>query len=72
MLYWLYLTTAAGGAHCNCILKKRQPEGPYLLGGWCYGGVVAHEIACQLEAAGEEVRHLFMLDSHALDSAYRA
>ena len=52
------------------ILKKQQPEGPYLLGGWCYGGVVAHEMACQLEAAGEEVRHLFMLDSHALDSAH--
>ncbi len=51
------------------ILKQRQPKGPYLLGGWCYGGVVAHEMACQLEAAGEEVRHLFMLDSHALDSA---
>ena len=50
------------------ILKKQQPKGPYLLGGWCYGGVVAHEMACQLEAAGEEVRHLFMLDSHALDS----
>ena len=48
------------------ILKRHQPQGPYLLGGWCYGGVVAHEMACQLTAAGEEVRHLFMLDSHAL------
>ena len=48
------------------ILKSYQPEGPYLLGGWCYGGVVAHEMACQLEEAGEEVSHLFMLDSHAL------
>ena len=50
------------------ILKRWQPEGPYLLGGWCYGGVVAQEMACQLEQAGEEVRHLFLLDSHALDS----
>lgn len=48
------------------ILKEYQPEGPYILGGWCYGGVVAHEMACQLAAAGEEVSHLFMLDSHAL------
>lgn len=48
------------------ILKEHQPEGPYILGGWCYGGVVAHEIACQLRQAGEEVRHLIMLDSHAL------
>ncbi len=48
------------------ILKRHQPKGPYLLGGWCYGGVVAHEMACQLERSGEEVRHLFMLDAHAL------
>ncbi len=48
------------------ILKTYQPEGPYILGGWCYGGVVAHEMACQLRQAGEEVSHLIMLDSHAL------
>ena len=50
------------------ILRRHQPEGPYILGGWCYGGMIAHEMACQLEAAGEDVRHLFMLDSHAVDS----
>ena len=48
------------------ILKDYQPQGPYILGGWCYGGVVAHEMACQLRAAGEDVQHLIMLDSHAL------
>ena len=48
------------------ILKDYQPEGPYILGGWCYGGIVAHEMACQLRQAGEEVEHLIMLDSHAL------
>ena len=48
------------------ILKEYQPEGPYILGGWCYGGIVAHEMACQLQAAGEDVKHLIMLDSHAL------
>ena len=41
------------------ILKRHQPKGPYILGGWCYGGVVAHEMACQLEQAGEDVRHLW-------------
>ena len=50
------------------ILKEYQPEGPYILGGWCYGGIVAHEMACQLEQAGEEVRQLFMLDSHAISN----
>ena len=48
------------------ILKAYQPDGPYILGGWCYGGIVAHEMACQLRAVGEEVKHLIMLDSHAL------
>ncbi len=47
------------------ILKRHQPEGPYILGGWCYGGIIAHEMACQLQDAGEEVKYLFMLDSHA-------
>ncbi len=50
------------------IIKKYQPEGPYILGGWCYGGVVAHEMACQLEARGEKTEQLIMLDAHALGS----
>ena len=45
-------------------LKEYQPEGPYILGGWCYGGIVAHEMACQLQAAGESVEQLILLDSH--------
>ena len=49
------------------IMKHYQGEGPYILGGWCYGGVVAHEMACQLQMAGEEVERLIMLDSHCLD-----
>lgn len=48
------------------ILREYQPEGPYILGGWCYGGVIAHEMACQLEQQGVEVKHLIQFDSHAL------
>ncbi len=48
------------------ILRNYQSEGPYILGGWCYGGVVAHEMACQMQEQGLEVKHLFMFDSHAL------
>lgn len=50
------------------ILKEYQPESPYILGGWCYGGIIAHEMACQLEQAGEKIIHLFMLDSHAISN----
>lgn len=49
------------------IMKQYQQSGPYVLGGWCYGGVVAHEMACQLQNDGEEVEHLIMFDAHCLD-----
>ncbi|MBR0278477.1 MAG: AMP-binding protein [Synergistaceae bacterium] len=55
------------------ILKRHQPKGSYILGGWCYGGMVAHEMAYQLQNAGENVKYLFMLDSHAItDTALRS
>jgi thioesterase domain-containing protein len=36
-------------------VRAAQPAGPYLLGGWSFGGLVALEMACQLERAGEAV-----------------
>jgi thioesterase domain-containing protein/acyl carrier protein len=44
-------------------IRKFQPEGPYYLGGFCFGGNVAFEMAQQLTAAGEEVGLLVMLES---------
>jgi amino acid adenylation domain-containing protein len=44
-------------------IREVQPEGPYLLAGFCSGGVVAFEMAQQLARAGEEVEVLFLLDS---------
>jgi thioesterase domain-containing protein len=44
-------------------IRGAQPEGPYLLGGWSLGALIAFEMACQLEAAGEEVSVLAVLDS---------
>ena len=40
-----------------------QPEGPYLLGGWCYGGIVAFEMAQQLHRQGQKVALLAVLDA---------
>ena len=37
--------------HCVSIVRKKQPTGPYLIGGLCAGGVIAFEIARQMEAA---------------------
>jgi amino acid adenylation domain-containing protein len=36
-------------------LRSIQPQGPYLLGGFCNGGLLAYEMAQQLHAAGEQV-----------------
>ena len=44
-------------------LRQVQPHGPYLLGGFSGGGITAYEMARQLEAAGEEVALLVMLDT---------
>jgi amino acid adenylation domain-containing protein len=44
-----------------------QPEGPYAVGGWSLGGVIAWEIVQQLEQRGKTVELLVLLDSHAPD-----
>jgi len=44
-------------------LRRAVPDGPYLLAGWSFGGVVAFEIARQLHAAGSEVPLLALFDS---------
>ncbi|WP_147446687.1 non-ribosomal peptide synthetase, partial [Corallococcus sp. CA047B] len=44
-------------------LRRVRPSGPYHLFGWSMGGVIAFEMARQLEAAGESVGELCLLDS---------
>ncbi|MFI5717273.1 amino acid adenylation domain-containing protein [Nocardia sp. NPDC051750] len=47
-------------------IRTVQPHGPYQLLGWSLGGLIAHEIAVRLQADGEEVASLTMLDSYRL------
>ncbi|MER5436373.1 amino acid adenylation domain-containing protein [Streptomyces sp. NPDC002588] len=47
-------------------LRTVQPHGPYTIGGWSFGGLVAFEIARRLRAAGERVARLLVLDTIAL------
>lgn len=49
----------------RCIreMKTVRPEGPYFIGGYSFGGIVAYEMARQLLEAGEEVPLIAMLDS---------
>ncbi|NES24911.1 MAG: non-ribosomal peptide synthetase, partial [Symploca sp. SIO3E6] len=46
-------------------LQEIQPNSPYYLAGWSMGGVIAWEIAQQLQAAGKEVALLALIDSYA-------
>jgi len=43
-------------------LRAAQPEGPYRLGGFCNGGLLAYEVARQLEEAGEQVDFLGLIN----------
>ncbi len=45
-------------------LRGQHASGPYRLAGWSMGGVLAFEMARQLEAAGERVDFLALLDSY--------
>ncbi|MGW8377519.1 amino acid adenylation domain-containing protein [Streptomyces sp. ODS28] len=52
-------------------IRRVQPSGPYVIGGWSFGGFVAFEIARQLRAAGEEIQRLVLLDTTALNPGRR-
>ena len=52
-------------------IKFVDPEGPYFLGGFSYGGLVAYEMAVQLRQQGAEVALLGMMDTPAPDNAAR-
>ena len=44
-------------------IRTQQPRGPYLIGRECIGGIVAYEMARQIEAQGEKVDLLALLDT---------
>ncbi|MBD1900681.1 amino acid adenylation domain-containing protein [Trichocoleus sp. DQ-A3] len=46
-------------------LRAVQPNGPYFLGGWSFGGLVAFEMAQQLQKTGHKVALLAVIDTSA-------
>ena len=56
---------SVGGMASNYIqeIKNLQPAGPYYIGGYCLGGVVAFEMARQLEEEGNKIGLLAMISS---------
>ncbi|MDN5669957.1 MAG: thioesterase domain-containing protein, partial [Renibacterium salmoninarum] len=47
-------------------IRSVQSHGPYRLLGWSFGGLVAHAVAEALEAIGETVEYLGILDAYPL------
>lgn len=56
-------SVAAIAARYLAIVRRHQPRGPYHLVGLCFGGVVAYEVARLLEAAGERVASVTIIDA---------
>ncbi|WP_244221665.1 non-ribosomal peptide synthetase [Corallococcus exercitus] len=58
-------TVEAMAALYVAAVRTVQPRGPYRLGGWSMGGVVAFEMARQLQARGETVELVALIDPSA-------
>jgi thioesterase domain-containing protein/acyl carrier protein len=53
------------------VIRTYQPNGPYLVGGYSFGGNLAHELARELESRNCAVEAVVMFDSHPPE-AYNA
>ncbi|MFE1763839.1 amino acid adenylation domain-containing protein [Streptomyces angustmyceticus] len=49
-------------------MRTVQPAGPYHLLGWSFGGLVAHAVAVRLQADGDRVGLLTILDSFPVEN----
>jgi amino acid adenylation domain-containing protein len=52
-------------------LRAVRPHGPYIIGGFCLGGIVAYELAQQLASLGESVEMLLLIDAEPEDKTLR-
>ena len=50
-------------ANLISIIRKANPDGPYIVAGYCVGAIFAYEVARRLRAAGAEVPLLIMVDA---------
>jgi amino acid adenylation domain-containing protein len=52
-------------AHYIAAIMEQNPNGPYALAGYSFGGIIAYEMAKQFKAMGKEVKMLAMFDTYA-------
>lgn len=65
---WFDSIEAMAAKYIESIIKI-NPNGPYAIGGFSFGGIVAFEIAKQLKEQGKTVSTIALLDSY-VDSSY--
>lgn len=58
-------------AHLEAIRTVR-PSGPYIIGGFCLGAIVAYELAQQIVASGEMVEMVVLIDAEPEDKPLQA
>jgi thioesterase domain-containing protein len=63
----LHTISAMAEAYVSRI-RTVQPHGPYYLGGWSLGGIIAYEIAARLRAQQESVALIAIIDSRTRSS----
>lgn len=67
--YWddvqISYTIEQVASDCLNLIRSIQPEGPYLLGGYSFGGLVAFEMAHQLQMQGQEVKMIVLIDTNS-------
>jgi amino acid adenylation domain-containing protein len=52
-------------------IREVRPHGPYIIGGYCNGGLAAYHAARMLRAAGEEVTVLFLLNADGINIRFQ-
>ncbi len=55
---------AVVATRCLELIRRLQPQGPYYLAGASLGGAIAYEMAQQLQASGEQVALVAMIDTY--------
>lgn len=57
-------------AHYITAIMRQNPTGPYALAGFSFGGIIAFEMARQLQILGKEVKMLAVFDTYAYRTTY--
>jgi thioesterase domain-containing protein len=56
--------------HYLSAIRQVQPQGPYQLAGWSFGGTIALEMAQQLQKAGQSVALLAIIDTRLYSTSF--